>query len=195
MCFLHARYSRQFGNTKSEDGAFDSLWGCSKNSGQWLHLGFSFPKGSCPHFDEIKPVGVSQVVCWVTDFYFTYAYIPITQDRVHIHVLYIFCIVAVMRSQTLFKTATIAVTHTICPGIRYTYYICSEHFIVIEFEVTYICGCILPRSSIFGTDLRRCIFQKLLLAWIFSCMNKNAFLSRRRIPLATLLYEHFIHLT
>ena len=30
---------------------------------------------------------------------------------------------------------------------------------------------------------------------IFSNKNKNAFLSRRRIPLATLLYEQFIHLT
>ena len=39
------------------------------------------------------------------------------------------------------------------------------------------------------------IFQKLLLAWNFSCINKKCFLSRRRILLATLLYEQFIHLT
>ena len=44
--------------------------------------------------------------------------------------------------------------------------------------------------------LRGCIFQKLLLAWKFSCINKKVFfLSWRRIPLATLLYEQFIHLT
>ena len=33
------------------------------------------------------------------------------------------------------------------------------------------------------------IFQKLLLAWHCSCLNKNAFLSRGRVPLATSLYE------
>ena len=35
--------------------------------------------------------------------------------------------------------------------------------------------------------LRGYIFQKLLRAWILSCINKTCFLSRRRIPLATLL--------
>ena len=37
--------------------------------------------------------------------------------------------------------------------------------------------------------------KALLLAWKFSCKKKIAFLSRRRIPLATLLYEQLIYLT
>ena len=43
--------------------------------------------------------------------------------------------------------------------------------------------------------LRGCCFQKLLLVWHLSCINKIAILSRRRIPLAVLLYEQLIHLT
>ena len=35
-------------------------------------------------------------------------------------------------------------------------------------------------------SLRRYIFQKLLLAWLFSCINKKACESRRRIP-----WSHF----
>ena len=43
--------------------------------------------------------------------------------------------------------------------------------------------------------LRGFIFQKLLLAWKYPCINKNRFLSRRWIPLAKLLHAQFIHLT
>ena len=43
--------------------------------------------------------------------------------------------------------------------------------------------------------LRGYIFQKLLLAWNFPVYTKIAYWSRRQIPLATLLYEQFIHLT
>ena len=38
-------------------------------------------------------------------------------------------------------------------------------------------------------------FKSFYLHDFFSCIKKCFFLSRRRIPLATLLYEHFIHLT
>ena len=48
--------------------------------------------------------------------------------------------------------------------------------------------------QIIGRALRAYIFQKLLLAWHFLYKQKML-LSRRRIPLATLLCEYFIHLT
>ena len=38
-----------------------------------------------------------------------------------------------------------------------------------------------------GAYLRGSCFQKLLLVYNVSCINKNGFLSRRRIPLAILL--------
>ena len=38
-------------------------------------------------------------------------------------------------------------------------------------------------------------FQNLLLVWIFSFINKNDFIKEKRILLAILLYEQFIHLT
>ena len=54
-----------------------------------------------------------------------------------------------------------------------------------------------PSESKFFS-LRGYIFQKLLLAWFFSCINKKCFLSRRQIPFGhiwTIYTPHIDHFT
>ena len=50
-------------------------------------------------------------------------------------------------------------------------------------------------SKLISNGLRGYIFQNLLLAWIFSCINKNAFLSRRRTVVWTIYTSHIDHFT
>ena len=45
------------------------------------------------------------------------------------------------------------------------------------------------------SDLKEMLLSKALTCMNFSSINKNGFLSWRRIPLAILMYEQFIHLT
>ena len=53
-------------------------------------------------------------------------------------------------------------------------------------------GCRTAQGKVFVKEI---YLSKALTCMKFSCINKNAFLSRRRIPLAKLLYQQFIHLT
>ena len=54
---------------------------------------------------------------------------------------------------------------------------------------------IVVRFNVANISFKEKNLSKALTCMNFSCINKNAFLSRRRKPLATLLYEKFIHLT